>query len=101
MDNINNRINELLTELNQLMACKFFHELKWEDLMFTTNTHTQTKIIYQMVIINVPEYGKSDDKRIKMSLGRKDDFDLKVNDDSFKMKVISKIKEFGLSKFGC
>ena len=96
-NNIDQRIKELKMELNQLMTCKFIGELTFEQIRFVKQIHTQSKIEYVMAQIDIPKTGK----RVKFSIGRKDETKVKMDDPMFKSSVVHKIKNLASDKYGC
>jgi hypothetical protein len=96
-NNIDERIRELKIELNHLLSCKFINELKFEQIKFVKQVHSQSKIEYVMAQIDIPKTGN----RVKFSIGRKDETQIKMDDPMFKSIVLNKIKKLASEKFGC
>lgn len=96
-NNIDKRIEELKIELNHLITCKFIGELTFEQIKFVKQVHSQSKIEYVIAQIDIPKTGK----RVKFSIGRKDETQIKINDPMFKSSILHKIKNLASEKYGC
>jgi hypothetical protein len=104
---VNERISELLKEINHLYTCKFLHELSWDQVRFAKNPVKDKMYLYAIVTIpavNIKEtipdrsqYYK--DRIIKVHIGRLDNVNL--DDVNFQNTVVNRIKSFGLNKFEC
>ena len=96
-NSIDKRIEELKTELSYLITCKFINELTFEQIKFIKQVHSQSKIEYVIAQIDIPKTGK----RVKFSIGRKDETQIKISDPMFKSSILHKIKNLASEKYGC
>lgn len=107
MENDNNRIFELLDELNLIIACSAINNIKWEDIYFSVSIpHPENGIEYLEGYLPIRQFMpdqkyiiKSKTIRLKGHFGRLDQFD--KNDPNKQKMVINSFKFKGKKVFNC